>query len=293
MSNELTIPEYLNLDSIKDDLASQASLVGNPASLYPTLKMNKDMQGFVINLGDQVVDRPSEVFYVILGDENFYGSRALFPPGNSDSTTPVCATRLASPANKSKWTGNWNNESGYPAPMEGIMLCSSCPWGKFGSDPQWDDSKNGAGPACKERRALYGVRVEESSVRNHYRLVDDTVIRMVLPATSIKTTQSMAAKATANKVPLSAAVFRLSNKIESRGSIKWSILEADLVGIVGDKDSYNLIQGIRKKVRAVVSDDESLDDSPYNDTSASTGAPAPAYTSASTDTQGENDEIPF
>mgnify|MGYP003649831725 CR=1 FL=1 len=245
--------------------------------------MNKDMQGFVVNLGEQVIDRPNEVFFVILGDENFYGSRALFPPGNSGETTPVCATRLLSPSDKHSWIGAWNDASGHPRPMEGDMRCSVCPWGQFGSDPRWDESKNGGGPACKERRALYGVRVEEGEQRGHFRLVDDTVLRMVLPATSIKTTQQMVAKATAGKVPLSAAVFLLSNKIESRGSIKWSILQAELIGLVGDKSSYDTIQELRKKVRSVVSGDVSLDDSSYMDTSASTETPS----------TGADDGIPF
>ena len=92
----------------------------------------------------------------------------------------------------------------------------------------------------------------------------------------------MVAKATAGKVPLSAAVFLLSNKIESRGSIKWSILQAELIGLVGDKDSYDTIQDLRGKVRTVVSGDASLDDSSYIDTSASS------------DTKEEaEDEIPF
>ena len=163
MSNELTIPEYLSLDSIKSDLDSQAGLVSSPAALYPSVRMNKDMQGFVINLGEQIIDRPTEVFFVILGDENFYGSRALFTPGISDDTTPVCATRLLSPADKQSWTGTWNDASGHPRPMDGEMRCSVCPWGQFGSDPRWDDSKTGGGPACKERRALYGVRVMEGA----------------------------------------------------------------------------------------------------------------------------------
>tara|TARA_Y100000310_G_scaffold38770_1_gene36275 strand:+ start:470 stop:1312 length:843 start_codon:yes stop_codon:yes gene_type:complete len=280
MSNELTIPEYLSIDSIKSDLDSQAGLVGSPAALYPSVKMNKDMQGFVVNLGEQIIDRPNEVFFVILGDENFYGSRALFTPGNSGDTTPVCATRLLSPGDKQSWIGTWNDASGHPRPMEGDMRCAVCPWGQFGSEPRWDEAKTGAGPACKERRALYGVRVEEADQRGHFRLVDDTVLRMVLPATSIKTTQQMVAKATAGKVPLSAAVFLLSNKIESRGSIKWSILQAELIGLVGDKSSYDTIQGLRGKVRSVVSGDASLDDSSYIDTSASTATEA-------------DDEIPF
>jgi len=268
MSNELMIPEYLNLASMKDDLDAQAGLVSNPKSLYPNLRMNKDMQGFVINLGEQIIDRPNEVFYVILGSENFYGSRALFPPGNVDTTTPVCATRLESPAKK-PWIGRWNQEMGFPDPMQGRdHVCGECPWSKFGSEKNWDDAKSGGGPACKEKRTLYGVRVEEGSVRNHFRVVDDTVIRMVLPATSIKTTQAMVSKATAGKLPLSIAVFRLTNKIESRGSIKWSVLEADLVGLVGDKDSYGTIQSLRSKVRSVVSGDESLDTESYTDTTA-------------------------
>ena len=271
MSNELMIPEYLNLDTLKGDLESQSQLVGSPKSLYPNLRMNKDMQGFVVNLGDQIIDRPSEVFYVILGHENFYGSRALFPPGNVDTTSPVCSTRLLSPGDKDNWIGKWDDSLGYPNPSNGEHRCSACPWSEFGSEPRWDEAKSGGGPACKEKRALYGVRVEEGNVRNHFRLVDDTVVRMMLPATSIKTTQAMAAKATAGKVPLSVAVFRLSNKIESRGSIKWSVLEAELVGLVGDKDSYNTIQDLRKKVHAVVTGDVATETEEYSSTTADTG----------------------
>ena len=46
MSNELIIPEYLNLQAMKDELDAQSGLVTNPKSLYPNLRMNKDMQGF-------------------------------------------------------------------------------------------------------------------------------------------------------------------------------------------------------------------------------------------------------
>ena len=283
MSNELVIPNHLLPEKIASDLASQAELVTSPASLYPSVRMNKDMHGFVINLGDQVIDRPEKILFVILGDENFYGSRALFNPGNSDDTTPVCATRLLSTRNKNSWTGTWNDASGHPRPTEGEMRCSACPWGQFGSEPRWDAAKTGGGPACKEKRVLYGVRVEETEKRGWFRVVDDTVLRMMLPATSIKTTQDMVAKAVTGKVPLSSAVFVLTNKVESRGSIKWSILQAELVGVVGEEKSYNNIQALRSKVHNVVSGDKSIDETPYNETSASTG----------TTSEASNDDIPF
>ena len=272
MSNELTIPEFLSPANIKDDLDAQSGLITNPASLYPSLKMNKDMRGFVLSLGEQVIDRPDEVMFVILGDENFYGSRALFPPGNSEDTTPVCATRLLSPRNKEGWIGKWNDASGYPNPSDGKHICGKCPWSAFGSAPRWDATKSGGGPACKERRAIYGVRVEETSKRGQYHMTDDTVIRMVLPATSIRTTQEMVSKATAGGVPLSAAVFILTNKIEAKGSIKWSVLKAELVGVIGTKESWAKIQELRPKVHSVVSGDKALDGSSYMDTTVKTEA---------------------
>jgi len=93
----------------------------------------------------------------------------------------------------------------------------------------------------------------------------------------------MVAKAVTGKVPLSSAVFVLTNKIESRGSIKWSILQAELVGVVGEEKSYNNIQALRSKVHNVVSGDKSIDEAPHNEMSASTG----------TTSEASNDEIPF
>lgn len=276
MSNELTVPDFLSPEIIQEELDEQASLI-DPSTLFPRMRLNKDIKGFMINMGDQILSTPGEVNFLILGAENFYGSRALFAP-DDDSTTPVCATRLESPANQKTWKGRWNDDSGYPKPVEGELLCGMCPWGQFGSEPQWDDSKTGKGPACKQRRILYGVMVEETSQRGRFTLVDDTVIRLVLPATSISTTKSMVSKATAARWPLSASCFHLTAKQESRGSIKWCVLQAELVGVIGDKVSYDKIQELRDKVKTVVSGDKSVETTPYKDTSATTGA---------------EDEIPF
>ena len=117
MTTELTRPDFLSHEIIKAELDEQAGLV-NPATLFPRMRLNKDIKGFMINMGDQVIATPSEVFFLILGAENFYGSRALFAPGD-ESTSPVCATRLESPANERQWLGNWDDTSGYPKPSEG------------------------------------------------------------------------------------------------------------------------------------------------------------------------------
>ena len=272
MSTELTRPDFLSPEVIKAELDEQAGLV-SPSTLFPRMRLNKDIKGFMINMVDQVIATPSEVFFLILGAENFYGSRALFAPGD-DSTTPVCATRLESPANQRHWLGNWNSDSGYDNPAgEGELRCGACPWGQFGSEPMWDEMKSGKGPACKQRRLLYGVMVEESAHQGRFTLVDDTVIRLVLPATSIATT----------KWPLSASCFHLTAKQESRGSIKWCTLQAELVGVIGDEGSYNQIQALRKKVKGVVSGDTVIETTPYNDTSATEAEASKA----------SEDEIPF
>ena len=281
MTTELTRPDFLSPEIIKAELDEQAGLV-SPATLFPRMRLNKDIKGFMINMGDQVIGTPTEVYFLILGAENFYGSRALFSPGD-DSTTPVCATRLESPANQRQWLGNWNDDSGYPRPTEGELRCGACPWGQFGSEPHWDDSKAGKGPACKQRRILYGVQVEETAQQGRFSLVDDTVIRLVLPATSIATTKAMVSKATAAKWPLSASCFQLTAKQESRGSIKWCVLQAELVGVIGDESSYKRIQDLRAKVSDVVNGVPELDTTPYNETSATAEAPA----------EDREDEIPF
>ena len=282
MSTELTTPNFINNELIQQELKEQEGLV-DPRSLFPRMRLNKDIKGFMINMGDQIIGTPTEVNFLILGANNFYGSRALFAPGD-DSTTPVCATKLESPAKK-PWTGYWNDESGYPNPTEGEHKCNACPWSKWGSEPQWDDSKSGGGPACKERRVIYGVMVEElKSERGKFGLIDDTVIKLVLTATSIGTTKSMVSKATAQGWPLSASCFQLTAKQEARGSIKWCTLQAELIGVIGDERSYSRIQELRSKVHGIVSGDSSLDDSSYNDTSA-TSADIPSDTT--------DDEIPF
>ena len=282
MTTELAKPSFITNELIQQELREQETLV-DPRSLFPRMRLNKEIKGFMINMGDQIIGTPTEVNFLILGADNFYGSRALFAPGD-DSTTPVCATRLESPGKK-PWTGYWNDESGYPNPTEGEHKCNACPWSKFGSEPQWDSSKSGGGPACKERRVIYGVMVEESKTeRGRFGLIDETVIKLVLPATSISTTKAMVSKATAQGWPLSASCFQLTAKQEARGSIKWCTLQAELIGVIGDENSYRKIQELRKKVRSVVSKDESLDDSSYIDTSA---------TSADIPSETTEDEIPF
>lgn len=283
MSTELTRPDFLSPEIVQAELDEQAGLV-NPATLFPRMRLNKDIKGFMINMGDQVIGTPAEVNFLILGAENFYGSRALFAPGD-DSTSPVCATRLESPANKKQWLGNWDDDSGYPKPGgAGDLRCGPCPWGQFGSEPHWDDSKAGKGPACKERRVIYGVQVEETTQRGRFSLVDDTVIQLVLSATSIATTKAMVSKATAAKWPLSASCFQLTAKQESRGSIKWCTLQAELVGVIGDESSYRRIQELRAKVADVVGGSDEPETTPYNDTSA---------TAADMPKQEAEDEIPF
>jgi len=277
MSTELmTMPDFLSPDAVKDELDAQAELV-NPASLFPVMRLNKDLQGFMISMGDQNLGTPAEVTFLILGAENLYGSRALFQPGDSEDTTPVCSTRLLNPSRQREWTGRWNNESGFSVP-EGGANCNTCPWGQWESAGKWDENRGGKGPACQQRRTIYGVRVEESQQRGMFTVADDTVIRLVLSATSIRATQAMVAKATAAKMPLSAACFMLSAKMNSRGSIKWCTLEAELVGVIGDKASYDRVQELRKKVTNIVSQ-PALEAAP---------APAPAPAAAP-----EEDVIPW
>lgn len=286
MSNELmTMPDFLAPAAIQDELDQQEALV-NPASLFPLVRLNKDVRGFMISMGDQNLGTPQEMQFLILGSENVYGSRALFQPGESDDTSPVCSTSNESPSKQDAWVGRWNTESGHESPangLGGVLTCGACPWSQFGSDADWDNTRNGKGPACKQRRTVYGIRVEESSKRGMFTVQDDTVMRLVLPATSIKSISAMVAKATAARMPLSAAVFNISAKMHNRGSVKWCTLEADLVGCIGDKGSYDRIQELRKKVNGIVSRDTTEDTMSYAETSA-TAAQA---------SKVSEDEIPF
>jgi|TARA_R110001599_G_scaffold71072_1_gene198489 hypothetical protein len=275
MSNELmTMPDFLSPELVQAELDAQAELV-NPASLFPRMRLNKDVRGFMLNMGEQNLGTPGEVQFLILGAENLYGSRALFSPEQGDDTSPVCSTSLGSPARADQWVGRWNDESGFDKPNAN-MVCGSCPWGQWGSASAWDDNKGGKGPACGQRRTIYGVRVEESERRGFFKVVDDTVIQLVLPATSIKATQAMVAKATAAKIPLSAACFMLSAKMQSRGSIKWCTLEAEMIGVIGDKASYDRVQELRRKVSNIVGGSSAVETLPYSETSASSEDIKPA-----------------
>lgn len=269
MSNDLmTMPDFLSPALVQAELDAQAELV-DPASLFPRMRLNKDVRGFMLNMGEQNLGTPAEVQFLILGAENLYGSRALFSPEQGgEDTSPVCSTSLGSPARQDQWVGRWNDDSGFDKPNEN-MVCGTCPWGQWSSAGKWDDSKSGKGPACGQRRTIYGIRVEESERRGMFKVVDDTIIQLVLPATSIKATQAMVAKATAAKIPLSAACFMLTAKMQSRGSIKWCTLEAELVGVIGDKASYARVQELRQKVSNIVGSSNTVESLPYSDTSAS------------------------
>ena len=93
----------------------------------------------------------------------------------------------------------------------------------------------------------------------------------------------MVSKATAAKWPLSASCFQLTAKQESRGSIKWCTLQAELVGVIGDEKSYLRIQELRKKVKGIVSY-QPEETTSYNATSA---------TSADMPSTEPEEEIPF
>lgn len=266
MSNDLTvIPDFLAPEQAKEELEAQKKLLTNPALLYPRIRMNKDTRGFVADLNDQNVFTEDTLYFVILGHENFYGSRALFEPGDN-STSPVCATPLLSPGQH--WMGKWSNED-IPCPQElDRNYCRSCRWSNFGSEPEWDASKGSSnGQACKERRIIFGCLVQPTMANARFELVDDRPMRLVLPATSIKGAEGMVVAATAAGVVLSGAVFRLQVKIKESGSFKWPVLESKLTGFLSSQNDFTRINDIRREVHAVVSTDMVYDES-YNESSA-------------------------
>ena len=256
------LPSYLA--AAAQELDEQAKLVTSFNLRYPSIKMEKDRPGFVVSLDDQVSETPNTITFLVLGPKNVYGSRALFPV-DDDADAPLCSTRLANPSNE--WVGRCNDNE--TAPGAGVR-CVECPYSRFGSASEWDPQRGGNGQACKERRNLFGVKMREAA--NHskdnpmYELDGETVYRLVLPATSIKATESMIAKCMSASLPLSGAVFRLSNIVESRGSIKWTKLRTELIGVVANEESYNRIKDIGGNVNRVVCSNGELETESYKNT---------------------------
>ena len=257
------LPAFLTA-SVQEELDEQAKLVTSFNLRYPTIKMEKDRQGFVVSLDDQVSETPNTITFLVLGPKNVYGSRALFPV-DDDADAPLCSTRLANPSNE--WVGRCNDNEA--APGAGVR-CVDCPYSRFGSASDWDPQRGGNGQACKERRNLFGVKMREAA--NHskdhpmYELDGETVYRLVLPATSIKAVESMIAKCMSASLPLSGAVFRLANIVESRGSIKWTKLKTELIGVVANEESYGRVKSIGETVSGVISSNAEPETESYKNT---------------------------
>ena len=261
------LPSFLTA-AVQDELEEQSKLITSFRLMYPTVKMEKDRVGWVISMDDQVSSTPQNITFLVLGPKNVYGSRALFPV-DDEADSPLCSTRLANPS--SEWVGKCTDSEA--APGAGVK-CVECPYKRFGSASEWDPNRGGNGQACKERRTLFGVMMRETETHSRenpkYELDGETVYRLVLPATSIKATESMVAKCTTAQLPLSGAVFRMSNTVESRGSIKWSKLTTELIGIVGDEDTYTRIQAIANNVNKVVLSNDAVETENYSETTVVT-----------------------
>lgn len=266
MSDELTktkseLPDFLQNN---EELKEQEELVTNPLSIYPTLVMNKDTAGFALKMGDQVLQRLEEnVFFTVLGAKVFYGSRALFAP-DGDDTNPVCASMLSKP--NTEWEGRWMSED-FPSPSNTqLVQCDRCKWSRFGSEVEWDTSKDGRGPACKERRVLFGFLMKPAGGQA-FSILEEKAIILRLPATSIKYADLMNAKSLGAQIPLSASVFKLESEIKRAGKFTWTVLKPDWVGYVADKEQYDTICKTADSIANMVKNNRAPDTDSYKNTS--------------------------
>lgn len=243
----------------------------NPNASFAVVKMSKD-GGFVITLGDQKIGNPEELFFAVA---TIYGSRALFQRVDEK---PVCSTAFLPPTKegRTQWRGNWKNDEipmGFNSGDDGLHpLCVRCKWSKFDSEKDWQFGKEdpGKGPACKEKRFLYGFIMKQSGEHNGVPLferVNDTIHRIICPASSIKTVEGMVVKARGANCPLPAAVFKLSTVIMTAGRNTWAVLKGDIKGFVGQVTWADMISARAMIADAIDAYSES-DDEPYGDTQA-------------------------
>lgn len=247
MSTELAtqIPTFLK-PATQEQLAEQEELITSVNSLFPRCRMSKE-GGFVIDLDEQVLDKPITMFIVVLGARNIYASRSLYEP--VDDGELVCGTGLmgSGKASLREAEGRWRmplDHEVYRSPSgEECVRCAKCEWGRFGSEPDWDENKAEAkGKACKDRRVLFALVMKPIQGTKMYETATDTPIRLILPSSSVKVASSLAAKASLSGLLLQTAVFRINTLPKGEGMIKWSELSAELVGFVNE-ETYNKIHG--------------------------------------------------
>lgn len=252
MSTELakssvTIPAYLKQGNA--ELEEQRELITSVNSLFPRCRMSKE-GGFVLDLEEQVMSKPMDMYITILGVRNIFADRALWEP--IDDGDLICSTGLtgSTPSSLKEAEGKWRLELDDPradSPSgEKVVQCSRCKWARFGSEREWrDDREDSNGAACKARRIVFALPMEHAPIpgmTNLFKRSTDTPIRLVLPSTSIKAVSRFAAKASVSGLKLEFAVFKITTKIMGEGMIKWAVLEADLVGFINE-DTHDFITG--------------------------------------------------
>ncbi len=169
MSNDIARAATAHLGQAFEnyDIEQDADYITNPNAGFATVKMSTD-GFFVISIGDQNLPPVEDLYFVVV---SIFGSRALF---TEEGDKPVCSTPFLPPTKSAKkdWEGVWRNEDISPgfdiSQVEDYpnILCRRCPWARFGSDERWCDENGGSGgrgPACKEKRFLYGYVVKQTS----------------------------------------------------------------------------------------------------------------------------------
>jgi hypothetical protein len=259
MTTKPNIPAWLVPDEIdKTDIA----MIGNPMRAIQRVRMSKDTGGFVIDLGEQTL---ATIPRMMIAPVLLYGSRALF---TGDEQSPVCSTGYSDPSVKNEWEGRWDTRSGHTSPSGGeLVLCARCPYSRFGSNSEWNpDHPDSKGPACKEKRVLFCVRVQQDL--EGYGYASD-IMRLVLPATSIKSVENMVVKSAASGIPFRGSVFEISAEIKSEGALKWAVLKGDFVGFIGQM-SWQKSSEHRANILDLLNRYR-IDDEPYSTTEATEG----------------------
>ena len=240
--------------------------------LVPKLKMNKDTLDTALTLGDTNVSRRQWYFTFV----DVFGTRSLWPP-EKDKTEwgkrPVCSIGFTDPntfRNGSETaSGKWLINESYPHPYDrgevkvGDMLsfeCKRCPWNRFESRNEWEhkDSSSKA-KACNESRAFFVrpmVRGRQLPIANEDifefapdPIVDKFALMNVSMGTNRGAIEEIFLKSAARKIPVPAAVFKMTIKKNDSGGFTFASMVIEFAGIVSRDTFVNIIKPLSKEVR--------------------------------------------